>query len=213
MEKIFEYKQSVTYNGNTVNLVDNDGKAITSIITTNTDDMQNVIRGLFNTDYGMTTSKSPQKYFPTTLYNYLGLSGTPAINMPSYSALRNFESATISAPVTTTTKGTGNITGVKWTYSITSFSNIIDNTSLTMLQSNTPYWIASRDYYFQNDKNKAPYYFNFKRWDNNQIAPANIYVSNTTSGQTAVSGAIRPIIELDLTKVKLRRDGSIASLS
>lgn len=212
-KKIFEYKQSVTYSGTTVNLVDNDGKAITSIITTNTTDMQNVIRGLFNTSYGNTMSKSPSKYFPTTLYNYLGLSGTPTINMPNYPALRDFEAATISSPVNTTTKGTGNITGVNWTYSITSFSNIIDSTSLTMLQSNTPYWIASRDYTYESDKNKAPYYFNFKRWNNNQITPATIYKSNTTSGQTATSGAIRPMIELDLTKVKLRRDGSIASLS
>ena len=212
-KKIFEYKQSVTYSGTTVNLVDNNGKAITSIITTNTTDMQNVIRGLFNTNYGNTMSKSPQKYFPTTLFDYLGLSGTPAINMPNYPALRDFETATISAPVNTTTKGTGNITGVNWTYSITSFSNVIDSTSLTMLQSNTPYWIASRDYTYESDKNKAPYYFNFKRWDNNQITPATIYKSNTTSGQTAISGAIRPMIELDLTKVKLNRNGNITSLS
>lgn len=215
LEKIFEYKQSVTYENENISLVDNDGKALTSIITENGTVMEKIIRALFNSSYGTVFSgASVQKYMPQTIYDLMGLSGNnPAVNFSGNNNIRNFETNIISAPVTTGTHATGNFKPISWSYSITSFANVIDSVSLSMLQSNNTYWIASRDYQSETNSNKSRFDYNVKQWNNNQIVPATIYKSNVTSGQTALSGAIRPMIEVDLTKVKINVDGTITTLS
>lgn len=215
LEKVFEYKQSVTYENENISLVDNDGKALTSIITENGTVMEKIIKALFNSSYGTVFSgASVQKYMPQTIYDLMGLTGNnPAVNFSGNNNIRNFETNIISAPVTTGTHSTGNFKPISWSYSITSFANVIDSVSLSMLQSNNTYWIASRDYQSESNSNKSSFDYNVKQWNNNQIVPATIYKSNVTSGQTALSGAIRPMIEVDLTKVKISADGTITALS
>lgn len=201
LSKIFEYKEEVTVNGTPVSLVDGDGRALTSIITENGSQLEGIIQTLFEPTYGSGLSyTSANKYIPRNLYDIAG--STNYITFSSITNLRNLEYQILAAPISNDTQRTSQLKPTKWSYSITNFTNLIDSDVLSMLGSTTDYWIASRDYSFTNANNASVNYA-FKVWTNNTIVPRTVYVSNTTSGQTVLSAALRPIVEIDLTQFEI----------
>lgn len=213
LEKVFEEVKQVTYNGSTVDLIDSEGKALSSIITTNTSQMKTFVNAMFNTEYGtnFTISEGANKYVPQTIFNAC-TNTTIDFSVSSSNSLRNSDSPLINAPITTGTRSNTRIKPAKRTFSITDWADIIDSKSLEMLESTTDYWIASRDYDFDDNTAGSSVYYNVKLWTNNTVVPKTIYKSNVTSGQTLSRAYLRPIIEIDLSKVQINPDGSLSAI-
>lgn len=211
LSKVFEYKKTVTSGGNTISLVDQNNRALTSIISDNSTTFQTVINELFDSTYGSDFSySSANRYVPRTLYDVLDSSYT--INFSTATALRDLEDQYIAVPTSNGYQRASTVKPLKWSYSITNFSNIIDSTTLSMLSSSSNYWIATRDYNFTN-ANNASVDYGVKMWTNNTIVPKAIYTSNITSGQTVSSAYLRPVLVIDLTAYEITSNNTLSLIN
>lgn len=211
LSKVFEYKKTVTSGGNTISLVDQNNRALTSIISDNSSTFQTVINELFDSTYGSDFSySSANRYVPRTLYDVLNSSYT--INFSTATELRDLEDQYIAVPTSNGYQRATTVKPLKWSYSITNFSNIIDSTTLSMLSSSSNYWIATRDYNFTN-ANNASVDYGVKMWTNNTIVPKAIYTSNITSGQTVSSAYLRPVLVIDLTAYEITSNNTLSPIN
>ena len=219
-EKIFEYKQSATYNNTTVALVDGNGKADLTIPIAATlakeTDMINVVNGLLGiTTYG-TDISSPNKTAPIALYNFFNSTTIRfSYNQTASNNHRNMDRVLLSAPTTssTTTRNLNTFRPRRYSFTISNPSSLMDSTSMSMLTSTTDYWINSRDYYFSSTSSGALIDFGYKVWTNNTVDHVLVYQSGKSSGNTVREYHLRPVIELDLTKVQLNSDGTVTAIS